>query len=49
MAGATGIGIGTGIFYRGIDVFKKVCDEMEIWMKKNKIKNLNEIRGVAHK
>ncbi|MBS3104895.1 dihydroorotate dehydrogenase [Candidatus Woesearchaeota archaeon] len=49
MAGATAIGIGTGIYYRGIGVFKKVCDEMEIWMKKNKIKNLNEIRGVAHK
>ena len=48
MAGATGIGIGTGIFYRGIGVFKKVCDEMESWMKKNKIKNLDEIRGCAH-
>jgi len=48
MAGATGIGIGTGIFYRGIDVFKKVCGEMEQWMKKNKVKNLDEIRGCAH-
>src|SRR3989338_8368319 len=49
MAGATGVGIGTGIYYRGIDVFKKVCDEMQDWMKKNKIKNLDEIRGCAHK
>ncbi len=49
MAGATGVGIGTAIYYRGIDVFKKVCNEMEQWMKKNKIKNLNEIRGCAHK
>src|SRR3989338_5792134 len=49
MAGATGIGIGTGMYYRGIDVFKKICDEMEDWMKKNKIKNLEEIRGCAHK
>ena len=48
MAGATAVGIGTGIYYRGIDVFKKVCDEMEDWMKKNKIKNLDEIRGCAH-
>jgi len=48
MAGATGVGIGTGIFYRGIDVFKKVCNEMEVWMKKNKVKNLSEIIGVAH-
>ncbi len=48
MAGATGIGIGTGIFYRGSDIFKKVSDEMEKWMKKNKVKSLDEIRGCAH-
>ena len=49
MAGATAVGIGTGIYYRGIDVFRKVCDEMMQWMKKNKVKNLDEIRGVAHR
>ena len=49
MAGATAVGIGTGIYYRGISIFKKVCNEMESWMKKNKIKSLNEIRGIAHK
>ncbi len=49
MAGATAVGIGTAIYYRGIDVFKKVCDEMEQWMKAHKVKNLNEIRGIAHK
>jgi len=49
MAGATAIGVGSGIYYRGMDIFKKVCKEMEIWMKKNKVKNLEEIRGCAHK
>ncbi len=49
MAGATAVGIGTAIYYRGNDVFRKVCDEMEAWMKKNKVKNLEEIRGCAHK
>ena len=49
MAGATAVGIGTGIYYRGIDVFKKICNEMEDWMKKNKVKSLDEIRGIAHK
>lgn len=49
MAGATCVGIGTGIYYRGISVFKKVCDEMAEWMKKNKVKGLEEIRGAAHK
>ena len=49
MAGATAVGIGTAVYYRGINVFKKVCDEMQQWMKKNKVKNLEQIRGVAHR
>ena len=49
MAGATAIGIGTGIYYRGTGIFKKVCDEMTAWMKKNKVKSLGEIRGAGHK
>ncbi|MBI2652376.1 dihydroorotate dehydrogenase [Candidatus Woesearchaeota archaeon] len=48
MAGATAVGIGTGVYYRGMNVFKKVCDEMEQWMKKNKVKNLDGIKGCAH-
>ncbi len=49
MAGATAVGIGSGVYYRGISIFKKVCDEMIAWMKKNKVKSLGEIRGCAHK
>jgi dihydroorotate dehydrogenase (NAD+) catalytic subunit len=49
MAGATAVGIGTAVYFRGNDVFKKICNEMEDWMKKNKVKNLDEIRGCAHK
>ena len=49
MAGATAVGIGTACFYRGTDAFKKICNEMETWMKKNKVKNLDEVRGIAHK
>ncbi len=48
MAGATAIGIGTGIYRRGIDVFRKVCEEMEAWMAENNVKDLEEIRGAAH-
>ena len=29
MAGASAVQIGSGIYYRGIDVFKKICKEME--------------------
>ena len=49
MAGATAVGIGTGVYYRGVGIFKKVCDEMETWMKKNNVKSLQEIRGCAHR
>lgn len=48
MAGATAIGIGTGIHKRGIDVFRKVCREMETWMSENGHKNINEMVGIAH-
>lgn len=48
MAGATAIGIGSGIYYRGFGVFGKVCEEMEQWMQENGVKDLKEIRGVAH-
>jgi len=47
-AGATAIGIGSGAYYRGIGVFKKVCEEMLQWMEENKVQSLEEIRGCAH-
>src|SRR3989344_6078616 len=34
MAGATAVGVGTACYYHGIGVFRKICSEMEIWMKK---------------
>jgi len=48
MAGAAAVGVGTAVYYRGITVFDEICKEMESWMKKNKVKTLDEIRGCAH-
>lgn len=48
MAGASAVGIGSAVYYRGMDVFGAVCGEMEEWMEKNKCRNLREIRGAAH-
>jgi dihydroorotate dehydrogenase (NAD+) catalytic subunit len=48
MAGASAVGIGTGVYYRGIDVFKKVCEEMIHWMQENNFDSLNNIVGIAH-
>ncbi len=48
MAGASAVGIGTGVYYRGIDVFKKVREEMTQWMGENGFDNINNIVGLAH-
>jgi dihydroorotate dehydrogenase (NAD+) catalytic subunit len=49
MAGASAVQIGSGLYYRGLDVFKKICDEIEIWMKEHGYNNLSELVGVVHK
>lgn len=48
MAGARLVGIGSAVRYRGIDVFKKVYDEMTAWLDDNCL-TLDDIRGAAHK
>jgi len=48
MAGASALQIGSAIYYRGMDVFKKICDEIETWMKDHGYKELSELIGVAH-
>ncbi|UCH71855.1 MAG: DUF561 domain-containing protein, partial [Thermoplasmatales archaeon] len=48
MAGASAVQIGSGIYYRGIDVFEKICREIKNWMEDHKYKNLSELIGVAH-
>ena len=48
MAGASAIQIGTGIYYRELDVFRKICREIEGWMKKHSVKKLSNLVGAAH-
>lgn len=48
MAGATLIGVGTAVFYRGQDVFSKIVKEMEEWCDENGVENLSDIIGKAH-
>lgn len=49
MAGASAVQVGSAVYYREIDVFKKICKEIETWMKKHNYKDIKEIIGVAHK
>jgi dihydroorotate dehydrogenase (NAD+) catalytic subunit len=48
MAGATAVGIGTGIYYRGLDIFKQVCGEIIEFMESHGYSSLKEIIGIAH-
>ncbi|MCP3875351.1 MAG: dihydroorotate dehydrogenase [Desulfobacteraceae bacterium] len=48
MAGASLVGIGSAVRYRGIDVFGKVVKEMETWLKAHSL-SIEEIKGAAHK
>lgn len=47
MAGASAVQIGSGVYYRGVDVFRKICKEIGIWMKKNNYKKIDEIVGIG--
>jgi len=48
MAGATLIGVGSAVYFRKEKTFHDIAKEMEIIMKKENIKSLDEIRGCAH-
>jgi dihydroorotate dehydrogenase (NAD+) catalytic subunit len=48
MAGASAVGIGSAVYYRGVSVFKKINDEMEEWLKANHYSSVQEIVGIAH-
>lgn len=48
MAGARAIGIGTAVYYRGLEVFQEVSREMEDWMTENNYKSIGGLVGAAH-
>lgn len=49
MAGATLVGVGTMVYYRGIEGFAEMTKEINDWCDKNGVKNLEEIIGAAVK
>lgn len=48
MAGASAVQIGSALYYRDLEVFKKICDETNDWLDKNQLKTITELIGVAH-
>lgn len=49
LAGATLVGIGTAIGSRGVSVFKKVCDEMQLWCTNEGVWDIHDLVGHMHK
>ncbi len=48
MAGASLLGVGSAVYYRGPDAFAQIRDEMVKLMEEEGIRSLEEIRGIAH-
>ena len=48
MAGAIAVGIGSAVYSEGMDVFGRVCSEMEEWMSVNDVAGVEELIGAAH-
>src|SRR3990167_990286 len=48
LAGASLIGIGTAVAERGIDVFKKICEEMQLWCTNEGVENVSDLVGAMH-
>ncbi len=49
LAGASLIGIGTAVGDRGIDVFRKVCEEIQLWCTNEGVWDIKELIGGMHK
>ncbi len=49
MAGARLVGIGTMVYYRGVEGFGEIVKEMAEWCEKEGVKDLEEIIGIANR
>ncbi len=49
MAGATTVGIGSAIYYRGVDALGEIKAEMLDWLTKHHVTDINLLRGMAHR
>ncbi|MFQ5342961.1 MAG: dihydroorotate dehydrogenase [Anaerolineae bacterium] len=48
MAGATAVGVGSAVYYRGVEAFEPILDEMTSWLTGHGYQSLDEIWGLAH-
>lgn len=48
LAGASAVQIGTGIMYRGLEIFSEVCEGIRSFMKEKGLKEIGDMVGLAH-
>lgn len=49
MAGATTVGIGSAIYYRGVEAISQIKQELIDWLDQHEVTDLNTLRGQAHR
>jgi len=49
MAGATAIGVGSAVYYRGLDAFRAITAELRAFMQVHGYHRLSDIIGLAHR
>lgn len=49
MAGATVVGIGSAIYYRGVEAIRQMKQELIDWLDQHGVTDLNTLRGQAHR
>lgn len=49
LAGASLVGIGTAVGTRGIDVFRKICEEIQLWCTNEGVWEISDMIGGMHK
>ena len=48
IAGASAVGVGTGVYYRGLDVFKRISEEIEDYLTRRGVRRLRDLVDVEH-
>ncbi|MBK8049250.1 MAG: dihydroorotate dehydrogenase [Anaerolineales bacterium] len=49
MAGATAVGVGSAVYYRGAKAITTIRTELESWMAAHGVTDLDQIRGAVHR
>jgi dihydroorotate dehydrogenase (NAD+) catalytic subunit len=48
LAGASAVQIGTGIMYKGVEIFEEICEGTRSFMREKGFKEVKEMVGLAH-